>query len=131
MITSTKSVLFECKGISKPLRIAALTSALAFITACSASKRQNKHPSRKLPQKLRLLLAPVAIQETQTATTEVDSVAEHFDYESITGISGNLSSIGSDTLANLMTLWTEGSSATTPASTYRYRQRVPLRHRLL
>ncbi len=29
------------------------------------------------------------------------------EYEKVTGISGNLSSIGSDTLANLMTLWTE------------------------
>lgn len=29
------------------------------------------------------------------------------DYERISGVSGNLSSIGSDTLANLMTLWAE------------------------
>jgi len=29
------------------------------------------------------------------------------DYEAVSGISGNLSSVGSDTLANLMTLWTE------------------------
>ena len=28
-------------------------------------------------------------------------------YERVSGISGNLSSVGSDTLANLMTLWTE------------------------
>lgn len=30
------------------------------------------------------------------------------DYERVSGVSGNLSSTGSDTLANLMTLWTEG-----------------------
>jgi phosphate transport system substrate-binding protein len=29
-------------------------------------------------------------------------------YDSVSGISGNLSSVGSDTLANLMTLWAEG-----------------------
>ncbi len=29
------------------------------------------------------------------------------DYERVSGVSGNLSSVGSDTLANLMTLWTE------------------------
>lgn len=29
------------------------------------------------------------------------------DYEKASGVSGNLSSVGSDTLANLMTLWTE------------------------
>jgi phosphate transport system substrate-binding protein len=33
--------------------------------------------------------------------------AELADYEKASGISGNLSSVGSDTLANLMTLWTE------------------------
>ena len=30
------------------------------------------------------------------------------EYERVSGVSGNLSSTGSDTLANLMTLWTEG-----------------------
>ncbi|MCY3542409.1 MAG: substrate-binding domain-containing protein, partial [Gammaproteobacteria bacterium] len=29
------------------------------------------------------------------------------EYERVSGVSGNLSSVGSDTLANLMTLWTE------------------------
>ena len=35
------------------------------------------------------------------------SHAELADYERVSGVSGNLSSTGSDTLANLMTLWTE------------------------
>ena len=35
------------------------------------------------------------------------SHAELVDYERVSGVSGNLSSAGSDTLANLMTLWTE------------------------
>ena len=29
------------------------------------------------------------------------------DYQTASGVSGNLSSVGSDTLANLMTLWAE------------------------
>ena len=29
------------------------------------------------------------------------------DYQKVSGISGNLSSVGSDTLANMMTLWAE------------------------
>jgi phosphate transport system substrate-binding protein len=33
--------------------------------------------------------------------------AELADYQRVSGVSGNLSSAGSDTLANLMTLWTE------------------------
>jgi len=36
-------------------------------------------------------------------------------YERITGVSGNLSSIGSDTLANLMTLWTEAFKRNYPS----------------
>ena len=39
------------------------------------------------------------------AAAKVD--AELTDYQKASGVSGNLSSVGSDTLANLMTLWTE------------------------
>ncbi|MFT4580663.1 MAG: phosphate transport system substrate-binding protein [Gammaproteobacteria bacterium] len=38
----------------------------------------------------------------------MDSVDQDLpDYEKASGVSGNISSVGSDTLANLMTLWTE------------------------
>lgn len=50
---------------------------------------------------LLLCHAPAAI----AARTAVDPDLPQ--YEKVTGISGNLSSIGSDTLANLMTLWAE------------------------
>lgn len=36
------------------------------------------------------------------------------DYEQVSGVSGNLNSIGSDTLNNLMTLWAEGFKAVYP-----------------
>ncbi len=39
------------------------------------------------------------------AETKVDSSLA--DYQKVSGVSGNLSSVGSDTLANLMTLWAE------------------------
>jgi phosphate transport system substrate-binding protein len=39
--------------------------------------------------------------------TFADVDANLADYEKVSGISGNLSSVGSDTLANLMTLWAE------------------------
>ena len=42
---------------------------------------------------------------TCSATAAVD--AELPDYQRASGISGNLTSIGSDTLANLMTLWAQ------------------------
>ncbi|MFV2059718.1 MAG: PstS family phosphate ABC transporter substrate-binding protein [Gammaproteobacteria bacterium] len=40
-----------------------------------------------------------------SAATKVD--AKITDYKTVSGVSGNLSSVGSDTLANLMTLWAE------------------------
>lgn len=40
------------------------------------------------------------------AATKVDPALP--DYQKTTGVSGNLSSVGSDTLANLMTMWAEG-----------------------
>lgn len=40
-----------------------------------------------------------------SAVTEVDSAIP--EYEKASGVSGNISSVGSDTLANLMTLWAE------------------------
>lgn len=42
---------------------------------------------------------------TANAAVEVDQNLH--DYERASGVSGNLSSVGSDTLANLMTLWAE------------------------
>ncbi len=48
------------------------------------------------------VLAPVA----SANPPKVDPKIPH--YEAISGISGNLNSIGSDTLNNLMTLWAEG-----------------------
>ena len=61
--------------------------------------------------------APTAVEAIEIAPLEVDAedanvaadaeVTDLAEYTRTTGISGNLSSIGSDTLANLMTLWTE------------------------
>ncbi len=59
--------------------------------------------------KLRNLLAASigALLITSTAyAADVDK--EIPSYNAVSGISGNLSSVGSDTLANLMTLWAEG-----------------------
>lgn len=41
------------------------------------------------------------------ASAEVSVDTELGEYEATSGVSGNLSSVGSDTLANLMTLWAE------------------------
>jgi len=47
-----------------------------------------------------------------TAQVAVDPVLK--PYEKVSGVSGNLNSIGSDTLNNLMTLWAEGFRAIYP-----------------
>ena len=44
---------------------------------------------------------------TLLAAAVVETAADLSAYERVSGISGNLSSTGSDTLANLITLWTE------------------------
>jgi phosphate transport system substrate-binding protein len=51
-------------------------------------------------------LLTVAVASAQAAPTHVD--AKIAAYKSTSGVAGNLSSIGSDTLNNLMTYWAEG-----------------------
>lgn len=50
-------------------------------------------------------LSIAGVSSAVVAATSVD--AGLTDYQKSSGVSGNLSSVGSDTLANLMTLWTE------------------------
>ena len=52
-----------------------------------------------------LSLSMTVISQAAMAASKVD--AELPVYQKASGVSGNLSSVGSDTLANLMTLWTE------------------------
>lgn len=49
---------------------------------------------------------------TSVSAVEVDKAIP--DYKATSGISGNLSSVGSDTLANLMTLWAESFKRSYP-----------------
>ncbi|PHS70005.1 MAG: phosphate-binding protein [Methylophaga sp.] len=56
-------------------------------------------------KKLEVLGAVAAL--VFSATTFSAEVPALPDYQKVSGISGNLSSVGSDTLANLMTLWAE------------------------
>ncbi|MCB1746541.1 MAG: phosphate ABC transporter substrate-binding protein PstS family protein [Gammaproteobacteria bacterium] len=62
-----------------------------------------------------LLALPLAglLATGVAAAVEVD--ADLPDYEKVSGISGNLSSVGSDTLANLMTLWAEAFKKAHPS----------------
>lgn len=55
--------------------------------------------------RIAILLSGLISTGTLQAQTEVDPNLS--EYQKTSGISGNLSSVGSDTLANLMTLWAE------------------------
>ena len=52
-----------------------------------------------------LFLAGISLSGLLMAQATLDEALP--DYEKTSGVSGNLSSVGSDTLANLMTLWAE------------------------
>ncbi len=53
-----------------------------------------------------VLAVPMMIASSSAAPIQVD--AKLPTYEKTQGVSGNLNSVGSDTLNNLMTLWAEG-----------------------
>ncbi len=59
-------------------------------------------------------LAAAAICLLSPATTQAMVDPDLPTYEPVSGVSGNLNSIGSDTLNNLMTLWAEGFEAIYP-----------------
>jgi len=58
-------------------------------------------------KKIYLLTAALLLLSAVSVSAESDVDAELGDYVATSGVSGNLSSVGSDTLANLMTLWAE------------------------
>ena len=59
--------------------------------------------------KLKMLAAAVTLSTASLVSTPVLAAADHVlpTYTKVSGISGNLSSVGSDTLANMMTFWAE------------------------
>jgi phosphate transport system substrate-binding protein len=60
------------------------------------------------------LLALTASLSLATAAAAVELDPKLVDYQPVSGVSGNIKSIGSDTLNNLMTLWAEGFKAQYP-----------------
>lgn len=56
----------------------------------------------------RKFLLPIAIVSTFASQTVIADVDANLPtYQKVSGVSGNVNSVGSDTLANLMTLWAE------------------------
>ena len=61
-----------------------------------------------------VLAGGLVLGAAMTASAQVEVDAALSDYERTSGVSGNLNSIGSDTLNNLMTLWAESFRAIYP-----------------
>jgi phosphate transport system substrate-binding protein len=69
-------------------------------------------PLWKLSCSLAILVLTVGGERALGATPEVDPAVK--PYEKVSGVAGNLNSVGSDTLNNLMTLWAETFRRTYP-----------------
>lgn len=84
--------------------------SLAALAACSAEKE----PSSSAPPPSAAASGPAAPAETPVpvAGAKVDPAIATYDKTS--GVSGTLSSVGSDTMNNLMTLWGETFSRLYP-----------------
>jgi len=102
---------------SKNMRSLGILTLSLIVFGCGSPEA----PAKKQPSAAQ---APVAMTAVDVQTVDVEEKAaeparavaqELQDYQQVTGISGNLSSIGSDTLANLMTLWTEGFKRNYPS----------------
>lgn len=61
----------------------------------------------KMLKKFYVITAALLITSAASVSAEVNVDADLGEYAATSGVSGNLSSVGSDTLANLMTLWAE------------------------
>ncbi len=88
------------------LKILFFVSFLTVFFSCgeSSDKQSNLQESIKQNETPTENSTPNA--KTDNTTIKVDENISH--YEKVSGVSGNLSSIGSDTMNNLLTLWLEG-----------------------
>ena len=89
------------------IRFLVLPMLFAALVGCgSESTTSTTEPASAPAQPAQIEIQAADVAESAADVVEA-TADEHATYERVSGISGNLSSIGSDTLANLMTLWTE------------------------
>lgn len=68
-----------------------------------------------LAQKFLTLIALPAVVSVTSLAFAIDVDSKLNEYKPVAGVSGNIKSIGSDTLNNLMTLWSEGFRSAYPS----------------
>jgi phosphate transport system substrate-binding protein len=76
-----------------------------FVNMNMKNMKHSRHASLSMVVALATLVASIPVSGR---AQEVKLDADLPDYQPVSGISGNLNSIGSDTLNNLMTFWVEG-----------------------
>ena len=93
------------------LKSSIVTGLLMLLISCGGAEQSAPTQANDAPAEvLEIQTTEAAVVKAATQTAEALS-----EYTSVSGISGNLSSIGSDTLANLMTLWTESFKRNYPS----------------
>lgn len=91
-------------------RTSVLSMATATLAACGGGSQAPPPPASTAPGAA--ASAAPAAAETVSSTAKVDPAIPA--YQKTSGVSGSLSSIGSDTMNNLMTLWGEAFSRMYP-----------------
>jgi phosphate transport system substrate-binding protein len=89
----------------------ALAAALAMTSGCSGDKGDSGPTPTPTPTPTAEPAAPSAEPAAPAAPTQAGTIAvdpKLPEYTAVAGVSGNLNSVGSDTLNNLMLLWAEG-----------------------
>jgi len=101
----------------KRMASASILLCSTLLLGCSDATTSDKTtaPAKNTPLEIQAVeIAPIVLEEAET--DDIAQLASELqDYRRVSGISGNLSSIGSDTLANLMTLWTESFKRSYPS----------------
>jgi phosphate transport system substrate-binding protein len=94
------------------LRVPAASFALALLAACGGGSQAPPPPASTQPQAGAAASPGAAPAAAPAGAVKVDPGIPA--YQKTSGVSGSLSSIGSDTMNNLMTLWGESFSRSYP-----------------
>src|SRR5687768_5017180 len=86
------------------LRVSIASFAAAVLAACGGGSQAPPPPPSTAPAGTSMAASP-STGEPAAAAAKVDPAIAA--YQKTSGVSGSLSSIGSDTMNNLMTLWGE------------------------
>ncbi|MFZ1292388.1 MAG: PstS family phosphate ABC transporter substrate-binding protein [Melioribacteraceae bacterium] len=86
--------------------LVSLAILIVSISSCANKKDESKLTEQSTNSKQPQEVVNEQVTVSDATAVEVDANIPH--YEKVSGISGNLSSIGSDTMNNLLTLWLEG-----------------------